>query len=120
MNTTFKALITAALLALAGAGIGGPARAQLPPAVVIEGSVETTTDAVIFPLNLSGRVQVRDCEACEHATLQLDKDTQCILAGHTVSLREMTAFARQNSARPLTIHYRLRDQVVSRISVLEK
>ena len=118
MNSILKSLIAAALLAVTGAG--GAAQAQLPPAVVIEGSVETTTDAVIFPLSLACRVQVRICGGCEHATLQLDDDTQCILAGHTVSLREMTAYARQGSARPLTISYRLRDLVVSRISVLEK
>jgi hypothetical protein len=52
--------------------------------------------------------------------LQLDKDTQCILAGHTVSLKEMAAYAHQVSGRPLTISYRLRDLVVSRIAVLEK
>lgn len=118
MNSTFKALIAAAFLALA-AGVGA-ARAQLPPNMVLEGSVETTTDEVIFPSSLAGRVDVRNCVSCLHATLQLDQNTQCILAGHTVSLREMTAYARQKGGRPLTISYRLRDLVVSRIAVLEK
>ncbi len=118
MKSTFKTLIAASLLALA-AGVG-PTQAQLPPNVVIEDAVETTTDAVIFPSSLAGRVDVRNCVGCLHSTLQLDQNTLCILAGHTVSLREMTAFARQNGARPLTISYRLRDLVVSRISVLEK
>ena len=97
-----------------------PRCTHLPYAVPIEGSVETTTDEVIFPSGLDGRVQVRDCEGCEHTTLQLDKDTKCILAGQTVTLRDMAAYAHRTSARPLTISYRLRDQVVSRISVLEK
>jgi hypothetical protein len=118
MNSVVKTLVVAAAMALAGTG--GMARAQLPPGVVIEGSVETTTDAVIFPLSLSGRVQVRNCDGCAHATLQLDANTQFILAGHHVSLREMTTYARQASARPLTISYRLRDLVVSRVAVLEK
>ena len=118
MNSIFKSLMAAAIAALAATG--GAVRAQLPPVTVIEGSVETTTDAVIFPSSLDGRVQVRGCEGCEHPNLQLDKGTQCILAGHTVSLREMAAFARQTSSRPLTISYRLRDLVVSRIAVLEK
>ena len=118
MNSTFKTLVAAAVLALAGTV--GMAHAQLPPGVVIEGSVETTTDAVIFPLSLAGRVQVRNCAGCEHATLQLGPDTQFILAGHNVSLREMSAYAQQASARPLTISYRLRDLIVSRVAVLEK
>ena len=118
MNSIFKTLMATLLVAVAGAG--GTVRAQLPPATVIEGAVETTTDAVIFPAGLDGRVQVRGCEGCAHSTLQLDGKTQCILAGRVVSLREMAANAQQNSARPLTISYRLRDLVVSRIVVLEK
>jgi hypothetical protein len=118
MTSTFKSLMAAAIVALACAG--GSVRAQLPPATEIEGSVETTTDAVIFPSSLNGRVTVRGCDGCLHSTLQLDKDTRCILAGQTVSLRDMAAYSGQASARPLTITYRLRDLVVSRIAVLEK
>ena len=118
MNSIFKSLMAAGIVALACAG--GAVRAQMPPATVIEGSVETITDAVIFPSSLFGRVEVRNCDGCAHSTLQLDKDTQCILAGHTVSLKEMAAYAHGASGRPLTISYRLRDLVVSRIAVLEK
>ncbi len=118
MKSTFRTLTAAAIVALACAG--GAVRAQLPPAIEIEGSVETTTDAVIFPSGLDGRVTVRDCEGCLHSTLQLDKNTRCILGGQTVSLRDMAAYARQASARPLTISYRLHDLIVSRIAVLEK
>jgi hypothetical protein len=86
MNSIFKSLMAAGIVALACAG--GAVRAQMPPATVIEGSVETTTDAVIFPSSLFGRVEVRNCDGA--------------------------------SGRPLTISYRLRDLVVSRIAVLEK
>lgn len=118
MNSTLKSLMAAMIFALACTG--GAVRAQLPPAMEIEGSVETTTDEVIFPSGLDGRVTVRECEGCLHSTLQLDKNTRCILAGQTVSLRDMAAYAHQASARPLTISYRLSDLVVSRIAVLEK
>ena len=118
MKSTLKGLMAAAIVALACAS--GAVCAQQPPVTVIEGSVETTTDAVIFPSGLDGRIQVRGCDGCQHTTLQLDKDTKCILAGQTVSLRDMASYAHQASARPLTISYRLRDLVVSRIAVLEK
>lgn len=118
MKSTFKILMALAIVGVACAG--GSVRAQLPPAIEIEGSVETTTDAVIFPSSVDGRVTVRGCEGCQHSTLQLDKDTRCILAGQTVSLKDMAAYAHQASARPLTISYRLSDLVVSRIAVLEK
>jgi hypothetical protein len=118
MNSTLKSLMAMAIVTLAWAS--GAARAQLPPAIELEGSVETTTDAVIFPSGLDGRVTVRGCEGCLHSTLQLDKDTRCILAGQTVSLRDMAAFAGRSSARQITITYRLHDLIVSRIIVLEK
>ncbi len=117
MNSTIKNFYAAALLALA---LGGaPAGAQMPPNVVVESSVETTTDAVILPSGLDGRVSVRNCVGCLHSTLQLDQNTRCVVAGQVVSLRELAAYASRNRGHSLTINYRLRDLVVSRISVLE-
>jgi hypothetical protein len=65
-------------------------------------------------------VRLRNCGGCLHSTLQLDRNTKCILAGNVVSLRDLALNAQQSSSRPLTISYRLRDLVVSRIAVLEK
>jgi hypothetical protein len=92
----------------------------LPPGVVLEASVETTAGDVIFPSTTSGRLQVRDCGGCLHATIQIDGNTQFNLAGSFVSLREMTDFARGKPGTALTIQYRLKDLVASRVSVLSK
>jgi hypothetical protein len=100
-------------LALAGAA----AWAQMPPGTVIEGSIETNTDALIFPLDAHGRITVRNCGGCQSPTLQLDAATQFQLAGHSVTLREMADYAHQTSGRLATIHYRLSDKIVSRISI---
>ncbi|MBS0388892.1 MAG: hypothetical protein JSR15_10470 [Proteobacteria bacterium] len=118
MNSIFKTCIAASLLALAA--VAGTASAQLPPNTVVEGSIETQTDAVIFPSGLDGRVTVRNCVGCLHSTLQLDANTVCILAGQRVALRDLAAYASRTSGKPLTVTYRLRDLVVSRISVLGK
>lgn len=118
MNSTIKTCIAASLLALGV--IVSPVRAQMPPNVVLEASVETTTDSVSFPSGLDGRVSVRGCVGCQHDTLQLDAHTLCIIAGQNVTLRDMAAYAQRNVGRSLTITYRLKDQVVSRIAVLGK
>jgi hypothetical protein len=118
MNSLIKTCIAASLLALGA--IASPVRAQLPPNVVLEASVETTTDSVSFPSGLDGRVSVRGCVGCQHDTLQLDANTRCIIGGQAVSLRDMAAYAQRNVGRSLTITYRLKDQVVSRIAVLGK
>jgi len=110
----------AILMGLALAGACGGAWAQLPPAVPIEGSVETTTDAVILPADLNGRVTVRSCGGCQHPTLQLDANTQINLAGRKVTLHELASYAQRHPGRALTIHYRLRDYIVSYISIIEQ
>lgn len=111
MKNAAKVLLMA--LALAGAG----AWAQLPPNTVIEGSIETTSDALIFPLDAHGRITVRNCGGCASSTLQLDAATLYNLAGRRVTLREMADYARRTSNRIATIHYRLRDRIVSRITI---
>lgn len=116
MNVSLRITLAALLLTVTG----DVALAQLPPAVPIEGSVETMTDAVIMPESLSGRVTVRHCEGCISSTLQLDANTRCNLAGRLVSVKEMANYLRATRAKPLTIHYRLSDQIVTLISVLEQ
>ena len=111
MNKALKAL----LVGLALAAASGIALAQRPPVTVIEGSVETNADQVIFPGSLAGKVDVRDGQS-----LQLGPDTQFVAAGKVLSLAEMTAYARGAGSAPLTIHYRLKDSVVSRIIILGK
>jgi len=122
MYTRILPLCLAALLALTATA----ARAEeayyknLPFGTVLEASVETSAGNVIFPASADGRVQVRDCGGCARATIQLDAKTLFNLAGATVSLREMADFATRNPTAALTIHYRLRDSIASRVSVLSK
>jgi hypothetical protein len=122
MNMRFPSLCLAALLSLVatGARADGEYYKGLPAGTVLEASVETTAGNVIFPASSEGRLQVRDCAGCAKATIQLDGKTLFNLAGSQVSLREMADFATRNPATNLTIHYRLRDSIVSRVSVLSK
>ena len=115
MNQACRLFLTTLALTVAGA-----VQAQLPPAIPLEGSVETTTDAVILPETLQGRVTVRNCEGCESSTLQLDGQTQLNLAGRVVSLHEMASYLHKVSGRSLTINYRLSDHIVSLILVGEQ
>jgi hypothetical protein len=110
------ALATNTALLVAG-GIGTLA-AALPPGTVLESSVETTTDAVIFPSSLQGRLQVRGCEGCAHSVVQTDEHTQFIVAGETVSLHDMAQYALRNPGHALTIHYLLKSTVATLVTVL--
>lgn len=122
-RTLAAPLAAALLLAAAPSGAATPAAAALPgtglpPGIVLEGSVETTTDAVIFPGDASGRLSVRGCNGCAHSTIQVDGNTQYLLAGESLGLREFAQYALRNPGRSLTIHYRLKDTVATRVTVL--
>lgn len=111
MNKTLRALV----IAVALAGAGTLALAQRPPVTVLEGSVETSADQVIFPTTLAGKIDVRGGQS-----LQLGPDTQFVAGGKVVSLQAMAAYASGAGSTPLTIHYRLKDSVVSRVMILGK
>jgi hypothetical protein len=119
-NDVKNALIALAASALAALAPAGVAEAQRAPNIVLESSVETTTDAVIFPSAPDGRITVRNCGWCEHPTMQLAADTQYILAGQYVSMLEMAKYCRGAAGKALTVSWRLKDHIVSRVSVLEK
>ncbi len=111
MNKTLTTFLGAALLAAAGTA----ALAQRPPITVIEGSVETSADQVIFPATLVGKIDIRGGQS-----LQLGPDSQFVAGGKVVGLQEMTAYARGAGSTPLSIHYRLKDSIVSRVMILGK
>jgi len=118
VKTALIAILASAFAALALTS--GVAEAQRAPNIVLESSVETTTDAVIFPSGPEGRITVRNCDWCEHPTMQLGPDTQYILAGQYVSMLEMAKYCHGAAGKALTVSWRLKDKIVSRVSVLEK
>jgi hypothetical protein len=94
--------------------------AQLEPGTVLEGSVESSTDHVVFPTSLPGRMQAMACSTCAVKVLEMDTATRFILAGQQVSLQQMARYCSTAAGKPLTVHYRLKDSVVSLVSVLER
>jgi len=113
-------LMIAAVLALgAGAALPAEETAAMLPGVVLEGSVETSTDAVIFPGDGNGRLQVRGCDSCLHGgVIPVDARTTYVIGGDSVSLREMAQYALRTPGHALTIHYRLKDTIATRVTVL--
>jgi len=107
-------------LALLWAGVAYPQTANLPGGTVLESSVETSTDLVLFPRSTAGKIQARACAACSAKLLQLDGSTKFNLAGQQVTLAQMSAYCSGVSGKSLTIHYRLSDSIVSLVSVLQK
>jgi hypothetical protein len=125
MNGNLPAVVLA--LALLSGGVLQPAASQTPaqiaglsPGTVLEASVEGSTDQVLFPASLAGKIQARTCSSCAVRLLPMDAATRFNLGGQSVSLQQMAAYCRKTSRKPLTIHYRLSDSVVSLVSVLER
>jgi DNA replicative helicase MCM subunit Mcm2 (Cdc46/Mcm family) len=93
------------------------AQAQHQPSKVIEASVETSGDAVHFPSSASGRILVQGCPECRDQSLQLDAASAYFIDGQRVTLAQITGAARGGANRPLTIHFRVKDKVVTRVDL---
>jgi hypothetical protein len=63
-------------------------------------------------------LQVRSCDGCAHSVIPVDAHTVYLLGGTTVSLKDMAQYALRTPGHALTIHYRLRDTVATRVTVL--
>jgi len=107
-----KAYILAGLLALAGAS---SSHAGGIPTVLIEGAVETTANELSLPAAEAGIITVRACPTCSTQTFYFGKERQLFLDGKLVSLAQMSAALRIAGDAPVTLHYRRKDQVVTRI-----
>jgi hypothetical protein len=113
------ALLSGSALQSAAAQVAADAAAS-PPGTVLETAVESSTDQVVFPASLPGRIQAQACSTCAVKQLPMDAATRFNLGGQNVSLQQMAAYCSTTAGKPLTIHYRLSDSVVSLVSVLER
>jgi hypothetical protein len=93
--------------------------ARLPRGTVLEGAEESSTELTGLPATVAGKIRVQSCSTCAVKMLSMDSATRFNLGGKRVSLQEMAAYCAKNTHKPLTIHYRLTDSVVSLVSVLE-
>lgn len=116
MNSFLKIFLAALMFG----GLCPLAGAQHPPVTVIEGAVETTADAVSFPDSVNGSLEVRGCKTCPSPLMKMDAKTVFSLGGARVTLQEMAAYARTAQGKSMTIHYWLKNRIVSSIEVLEK
>ena len=113
MNRIWKQ--TAVALALTVAAC--LAQAQLPPATVTEASIETNGNAVRFPASSSGALVVQGCPQCLEQSLRMDAHTRFSLNGREITLTKLAAATLGAANKPLTIHYRLKDKVVTRVDL---
>ncbi len=120
MTRRTSTLVTMAALALATCVVqAADDISNLPPGTVLEGSVETTTDQVVFPSSTSGQIMATPCPGCDPKSFPLSAETWFNLAGKRVTLQEMAAYCGRVRDKPINIQYRLRDSIVSMVSVGE-
>ena len=113
MNSIWKQTVVALALVVAAC----VAQAQLPPATVMEASIETDGNGARFPASSTGTVVVQNCPHCVEQTLRLDGHTQFFINGQATTLAKLTSAALGGAGKPLTIHYRLTDKVVTRVDL---
>ena len=113
MNRIWNQTVLALTLAVAAC----VAQAQLPPATVMEASIETNGNAVRFPASSTGALLVQGCPQCVTQSLRMDAHTRFSLNGQEITLAKLASAALGAANKPLTIHYRLKDKVVTRVDL---
>jgi hypothetical protein len=113
MNSTCKRMVLMAVLAACALSV----QAQLPPVKVREASVETNGAAVHFPSSANGSVLVQGCPMCRDQSLQLAPASGYFINGERVTLAQITSAARGGADKPLTIHFGLKDKIVTRVDL---
>lgn len=112
-----KSTWTSTLAALALSAASTLAVAQHPPITVVEASVETSANLVHLPSSLTGTIQLVGCPQCRLQSLQLDSNSQFFMNFQEVSLEQFSTAALSAQGKPLTIHYRLSDSIVTRVEL---
>lgn len=121
MNAKLSALVLTLLwIGASQSATAQTATAQLPPGTVLEASVESESDQILFPSSLAGTLQASPCATCAAKVLQLDTATKFNLGGQQVTLQQMAAYCGSVRGKSVTIHYRISDSIVSLVSVLER
>jgi hypothetical protein len=113
MNSIWKQTVVALALTVAAC----VAQAQLPPATVMEASIETNGNAVHFPGSTSGSLTVQGCPQCVQQSLRMDAHTRFFINGQETTLGKLSSAALGATGKPLTVHYRLQDKVVTRVEL---
>ncbi len=108
---------TSTLAALALSAASTLANAQHKPITVMEASVETSANLVHLPSTATGTIQVLGCPQCRLQSLQLDPTSKFFMNGKEISLAQLSTAALSGEGKPLTIHYRLSDSIVTRVEL---
>jgi hypothetical protein len=108
---------TSTLAALALSAASTLANAQHPPITVTEASVETSANMVHVPPTLAGTIQVLGCPLCRLQSLQLNADSKFFRNFKEITLEQFSTEALNGAGKPLTIHYRLSDSIVTRVEL---
>jgi hypothetical protein len=106
---------TLALVALLGCCAAGVAAV---PSQQLESSVETSANLVSLPADIRGNLQVRACAQCDLLSFRLDANVQLVAGGKVQTLPLFRSLLANMGQQPLTIHYRVKDSIVTRISAL--
>ena len=93
------------------------AQAQLPPGTMLEAAIETNGANVHFPGSATGSVLVQGCPACREQSLRLSAATGYFINGQRATLVQITNAARGGAGKSLTIHYGLKDKIVTRVDL---
>ena len=94
------------------------ANAQRPALRPLESSIETAANLLDLPTTTAGQLRVRACPDCSIRSFDLDRALLIQAVGKEMTLAQFSAYLAGAGSRPVTVHYRLSDSRVTRITAV--
>jgi hypothetical protein len=114
MNALKQSLWLAPLACLALL-LAGQASAQLR---ALEAAIETSTDAVLLPNSVPGRLTFRDCKPpCRTHSLDVNSETSFFIGATKVSLSEFNQYISKTGSQFLMVFYEPSGRSITRLIV---
>ncbi|GEM_PF-6447612 len=84
----------------------------------LEEAIETSTDAVLLPNSVPGRLTLKECKRpCRSNTLDLNEQTQFLIGATNVSLKEFNEYISRTGSQFLMVFYEPSGRSITRLIV---
>ncbi len=109
-------LLVAVAAAASAAQPGPPANERIPQVVTVENAIEASSDSVLLPTSIGGRLSVTKCSGCPATIAPGTNATRFVIGDSAVSLAELRSYLATRT-RFVIVYVTVKDPVVTKIVV---
>jgi hypothetical protein len=111
------AVALVAFAAIAGAAQPGPpANDKIPQIVTVENAIEASSDSVLLPTSIPGRLSITKCSGCPTTVVPVTSETRFVIGDAPVGLADLRSFLAART-RFVVVYVSVKDPAVTKIVV---